>query len=136
MKLMAASMRSEGGSRSTARSIYRQMLAESDDEMVKLTAERRLKEQDWLDERDAINGVLTGFKERTGRCANSFGEVASLLFQIKLPEGREFRVDAAKRLVDPTDAPYILDKENCRVKLDADANKTTDRINQWNTLSR
>mgnify|MGYP003382112731 CR=1 FL=1 len=123
MKLMAASMRSEGGSRSTARSIYRQMLAESDEEMVKLTAERRLKKQDWLDERDAINGVLTAFKERTGRCANSFGEVAALLFQIKLPEDREFRVDSSKRLVDPTDAPYVLDKENCRVKLDAERTK-------------
>lgn len=123
MKLMVASMRSEGGSRSTARSMYRQMLAESDDEMVKITAERRLKEQDWLDERDALNGVLSGFKERNGRCANNFGEVAQLLFQVKLPEGREFRVDSSKRLVDPTDAPYVLDKENCRVKLDAEQTK-------------
>lgn len=123
MKLMAASMRSEGGSRSTARSIYRQMLAESADEMVKITAERRLKEQDWLDERDAINAVLSDFKERNDRCANSFSEVAPLLFQIKLPEGGALRVDAAKRLVDPTDAPYILDKENCRVKLDAEKTK-------------
>lgn len=123
MKLMAASMKFEGGSRSIARSVYRQMLAESDEDAVRIAAERRLTDLDWLDERDAINTALTDFRERNGRCANTFGEIASTLFQIKLPEGRQFRVDPAKRLVDPTGAPYLLDKENCRVKLDAERTK-------------
>jgi tetratricopeptide (TPR) repeat protein len=123
MKLMAASMKFEGGSRSTARSVYRQMLAESAEEAVRITADRRLKELDWLDERDAIDAVLNDFRERYGRCANSFSEVASALFQVTLPEGRQFRIDARRRLVDPTDAPYVLDKENCRVKLDAENTK-------------
>ncbi len=118
MKLMAASMKTEGGSRETARSIYREMLAGSDDEMVRITAQRRLKELDSLDEREAIDRVLTEFKERNGRCANSFGEITAMLITVKLPENRQFRVDRANRLVDPTDAPYLLDKESCRVKLD------------------
>jgi len=123
MKLIAASMKTEGASRETARSIYRQMFAESDEEPVRITADRRLKELDWLDERDAINAILTAFKERNGRCSNSFGEVASILLPTVLPEGKRFRVDAGNRLVDPTDAPYMLDKENCRVKLDAERTK-------------
>ena len=118
MRLMAASMKSEGGSRTTARSIYRQMLAETSEEPVRITAEKRLKELDWFDERDAINQTLASFKERNGRCSNSFGEIAPLLMTTKLPEGREFRIDSSRRLVDPTDAPYILDKERCVVKLD------------------
>lgn len=120
LKLMAASMKTDGGSRETARSIYREMLAGSDDEMVQITAQRRLREFDSLDEREAIDRILVNFKEKNGRCANSFGEIASMLITAKLPENRQFRVDKANRLVDPTDAPYLLDRENCRVKLDAE----------------
>ena len=118
MKMMAAVMRTEGGSRATSRAIYQQMLADSEDEQVRITATRRLQQIDSLDEREAIDRVLADFKEKNGRCANSFGEIASALFQVKLPEGREFRVDNAKRLVDPSDAPYLLDKDSCRAKLD------------------
>ncbi len=123
MRLMAASMKTEGGSRATARSIYRQMLAESTEEPVRITAERRLKELDWFEERDAINKVLEDFRSRNGRCANSFGEVAGDLLRVALPEGRQFRVDAARRLVDPTEAPYLLDRDACTVKLDLENTK-------------
>lgn len=117
MRLMAASMKKDGGSRDTARSIYRQMLAEGD-ESVKPTAELRLKELDSLDERGAINGALDNFKAKNSRCADSFAEITPLLLQVKLPEGRSFTVDNNDRLVDPTGAPYLLDKESCRAKLD------------------
>lgn len=120
MRLMAAAMKTEGGSRSTAREIFRQMLDGSDDPMVRITAERRLNELDSLDERDAIDAALTTFNERNGRCANSLNEIVPLLLQVRLPEGNEFQVDKADNLVDPTDAPYVLDRENCRVKLDAE----------------
>lgn len=118
MKLMAAAMRTEGGSRSTSRAIYRQMLEDSQDEAVTITAKRRLMQLDSLDERDAIDRVLAEFKEKNGRCANSFGEIGNVLLQVKLPENHEFRIDASRRLVDPSDAPYLLDKENCKAKLD------------------
>ena len=61
MKLMAASMKADGGSRETARSIYQQMLDGSDDEQVRITAVRRLNELDSLDERDAIDKIMTDF---------------------------------------------------------------------------
>lgn len=118
MKMMAASMRTEGGSRATARQIFGQMLDGSDDPMVRLTATRRLKELDSLDEREVIDKALAEFREKNGRCANGFGEILPMLMQVRLPETREFRVDNANRLVDPTDAPYLLDKENCRSKID------------------
>ncbi len=118
MTLMAATMRSEGGSRATARAIYKQMLAESTDEAVRITAERRLMQLDSLDQREAIDQALSEYKERTGRCANNWSELASSLLRTRLPNGREFRVDLSHRVVDPTGAPYLIDKEDCRVKLD------------------
>jgi tetratricopeptide (TPR) repeat protein len=120
MKMMAASMKTKGGSHDTARAIYQEMLVNSDDEQVKITAQRRLNELDSLDERDAINKALADIKQSTGLCANSLAEVLPLLRNVALPNGRDFRIDPADRLVDPTDAPYLLDRENCRVTLDVE----------------
>lgn len=115
MRLMAATMRSDGGSRETFRSVYRELLANSTDAAVREMSQRRLGEMDALDEREAIDKVLSEFKERNNRCAASFAEIAPMLMSVKLPDGRSFRIDASNRLVDPADAPYILDKQNCRV---------------------
>ncbi len=115
MKIMAASMRNEGGSRSTARQIYRAMLDTSDDPMVRLTAERKLKGLDLLDEREEIDRSLLEFRNRTGRCASSLAEIIPALLRVKLPDGRDFRIDSSDRLVDPAGTPYLLDRANCRV---------------------
>ena len=118
MKMMAASMKTEGGSRETGRAIYSQILENSGDPMVRLTADRRLKELDSLDEREAIDRVLAEFKERSGHCVNNFTEIIPMLMTVKLPGNKEFRVNTANQLVDPTDVPYLLDKNDCRAKLD------------------
>ena len=118
MTLMAASMQTEGGSRETARAVYRQMLTDSDDPMVKLTAERRLAGLDSMDERDAIDRALAESRDKTGRCPTSFSEIIPALMTVQLPQGNEFNVDRASRLVDPTGAPYVLDQINCRSMLD------------------
>jgi len=118
MRMMAASMKTEGGSRQTARAIYREMLATSEDEQVRNTADRSLKELDSMDERDAIDKVLRETKEQNARCVNSLVEILPVLRNVRLPEGREFNLDNANRLVDPSGAPYLLDKEKCSVKLD------------------
>ena len=123
MKLMVASMKTNGGSRSTAREIYRQMLSGSDEESVRNAAEKRLKELDSFDERDAIDKALAEFRERSGRCANNLSEILPMLVPVKLPENRDFHIDKSNRLVDPTGAPYLLDKEKCRVQLDAATTK-------------
>jgi tetratricopeptide (TPR) repeat protein len=118
MKLMAGSMRTEGGSRGTAREVFTQMLDGSNDPSVKLTAERRIAELDSLDERDAIDGVLNEFRERYGRCASGFSEILPRLATVNLPGGREFRIDKARNLVDPTGVPYLLDQQNCKALID------------------
>jgi tetratricopeptide (TPR) repeat protein len=123
MQLMSARMKSEGGSRDTSREIYRQMLAEAQDERVRENAAVRLLELDSLDERDAIREALKNFKAGNNRCANSWRELLPTLQKIKLPSGKDFRIDNASNLVDPTGAPYVLDKETCDVKLDSEKTK-------------
>ena len=117
MKIMAASMTNEGGSRQTSRSMYKQMLDESQDNQTKTTAEIRLMELDFLDERDAIRAVLRSKIESTGHCPQNLGEILPMLRSVGLPDGKDFHMDASGNLVDPGGAPYILDREACDVKL-------------------
>lgn len=123
MKMMAAKMEHNGGSRDTARIIYRDMLSGSEEKAVKDVAELKLKALDSLDDREAIDKVLADFKEKTGRCAGNFGEITRMLMNVNLPENRQFSVDPANRLVDPTGAPYLLDKDMCRSRLDVENTK-------------
>lgn len=117
MKMMSAAMKTEGGSRNNARSIYKQML-ESTDENIQTTAKVRLEQIAALDEIEAINNTLAKFKETNGRCANSLSEILPQLAKIDLPDANEFRINNANQLVDPTDAPYLFDANACTVKLD------------------
>jgi len=115
MKLMTAAMRTKGGSRVTARAMYGEMVTNSDDEQVRIAARSHLQELDSLDERDAIDKVLVDFKEKNGRCAAGLVEILPILIRVELPNGRVFRVDATRRLVDPAGVPYLLDQAECRV---------------------
>lgn len=118
MSLMVASMRIEAGSRATARAIYRQMLADSEDEAVRITAERHLMELDWLDQRDAIREVLRVVQEKNGRCVERLNEIVPLLLKVQFPEGGDFQVDRSNNLVDPSGSAYLFDREKCDVTLD------------------
>ncbi|HMT07077.1 MAG TPA: hypothetical protein PKA82_03665 [Pyrinomonadaceae bacterium] len=127
MKMMAAAVKTEGSSRETARQIYGQMLAEAQDDKTKIVGERRLAQLDSEDERDAIDKALADTKERIGRCVNDLREVNNLLMSVKLPNGREFRADGSGRIVDPSNVPYILDKRECKAKLDFERSGVTGR---------
>ena len=118
MRMMAGAIRTEGGSRETARQIFQQMYDSSDDPMVRLTAERRLNQYNSADDIEAIDKSLDEFNEKNGRCAASLREILPMLARVRLPHGRDFRIDNAGNLVDPTGVPYLLDRTNCRVKLD------------------
>ena len=118
MKLMAASMKNKGGSRETARAIYRDMLQNTPDEGVKITATNRLQELDSLDLEDAVDPILADFKSRNGRCVNTVAEIAPMLVSIKLPESKDIRLDKANNIVDPTGAPYLLNKVKCTLEPD------------------
>ncbi|HEY2848213.1 MAG TPA: hypothetical protein VGI80_10375 [Pyrinomonadaceae bacterium] len=119
MRIMAAMMRSEGGSRETARRIFEQMLADnSSDQNVVTTARLRLMELDWLDQRDAINNTLTKSKNANGRCPSDLREIMPQLRSVHLPAGRDFTLNEHGQLTDPSEVPYLLDKDKCEVKLD------------------
>lgn len=118
MKLMAANMKSDGGSRSTARAVYREMYNAADDPQVKAAINQRLMTNDALDETDAITAVLKTFQQKNGRCTSNWNELLPLLKNVKLPDGLEFRLDQSNRVVDPTNAPYMLDQTTCEAKID------------------
>jgi len=121
MREMAAAMKTKGGSRDTARAMYSQMLAEAEDEQSKRNAQLRLFEIDSLDETDAVNNVLTGLKNSTGKCVSSIGVIFPQLRSVKLPQGRDFRIDRSGSLVDPTGVPYKFDPEACTISLREDS---------------
>jgi tetratricopeptide (TPR) repeat protein len=122
MKQMAAKMKTEGGSRETAREIYREMFDKSEDAQARDLAARRLLELDSLDEREVVKKALDEFKLKNNRCVNSWSEIFPLLKNARLPNGKDFAIDKSNNLIDPTGAPYLLNKENCSIELDE--NKT------------
>ena len=122
-KMMAARIKTEGSNRATAREMYQEMLEQAEDINIRNLAARRLFELDSLDERDIIQKNLADFKSKNNRCANNWVEIFPLLQQEKLPGNKNFRVDAAGNVVDPSGAAYILDKENCAVKLNTEKTK-------------
>ena len=112
-KLMAAKMRSDSGSRDTAREIYRQAMSTAGDRQTKLSAELRLHQLDALDELDVINKVLIDHRDRTGRCASRWSEILPALQSAATSARRDFRIDSAQNVVDPTGVPYRLDGAKC-----------------------
>ncbi len=121
MRQMVAAMKTQGGSRETAREIYLQMRDQAEDQQSRENAELRLLELDALDELGAINAALKAAAERTGKCPASLRQIVPSLREVKLPGGRAFRVDSNGDLADPLGFPYRLTPEDCRASL----NETT-----------
>ena len=112
MGAMKARMAAEGGSRATAREIYRQMLAQSTDDKVRDMALRRLMQLDSLDQRDGLRKVLALFQTRVGRCPANWREVDPVLRAIGAP------MNAAGAPLDPSGVPYVLQSAKCEIELD------------------
>ena len=112
MSALAVQVQVYGGSRDTARQLYRRMLEESDDEQIKLLAYRRLLQLQSLDERDAISRVLRDFRSRAARCPASWREAAPALRAARL------NTDASGAPLDPSGLAYVLDTAACEAKLD------------------
>lgn len=120
MRQMAAAMLTRGGSRTVARAMYEQMLAEAEDEQSKRNAQLRLMELDSLEEMEAVNQVLASIKESTGSCPPSLSPVFPRLRSVRLTSGA-FRVDGANNLVDPGGIPYEYDQTKCAIGLSKDS---------------
>ena len=106
---MKARMLAEGGSRDTAREIYKQMFEQAGDDSVKDMARRRLMQLDSMDERDVLRKLLTAYQTRTGRCPATWKEIEPVLRSLRVPLVSE----AAP--MDPSGAPYVL--KGCDVDL-------------------
>ena len=117
-KLMVAKMRSESGSRDTAREIYKQAVAEAVDGRSKNSAQLRLYQLDAFDELDVINKVLTDQRARTGRCVSGWPEALPALEAASSSAGVDLRVDPARNIVDPSGVPYRLNNQKCQAELD------------------
>lgn len=112
LEAMAAQVQVYGGSRDTARHLYRRMLDAAEDEQIKLLAYRRLLQIQSLDERARIGRALRDFQSRVARCPANWREVAPAL------RAAHFKTDASGAPLDPTGEPYVLDANACDVKLD------------------
>lgn len=115
MRVMAAQMSEQGGSRAVAREMYRRMYEGSTDEQVRTLAVTRLAQLESLEERERIRRVLSDFRERAGRCPADWREVAPQLRAAKLG------LDAGGAPLDPSNVRYVLDAAACDVSLGADS---------------
>ncbi len=114
LKQMAAAMLNQGGSRDTARNIYTQMLNESEDEQSRRNAQLRIWQLDAEDELQVINAVL----KETTTCPAALSMILPAVSSKTLPNGRDFRVDRERQLVDPSGVPYYFDKKSCSATID------------------
>ena len=122
-RMMAAKMKSDSGSRDTARQMYKQMVAESNDQQTKAVAELRVQQLDSWDEIDAVNAVLREQNVKAGKCPENIKSIFPYLRTVRLPEDRQFQVDRDGRLADPSGVPYVLDTGKCEIHLDYEITK-------------
>src|SRR5262249_30196242 len=102
MEAMKAKMSADGGSRSTAREIYRRMYEQSGEEQVKQMARKRLLQLDSLDQQDYLRKLLNAYQGRSGKCPDSWKELEQVFRALRIP------VDQASAPLDPTGMPYVL----------------------------
>lgn len=112
MAAMTAKIEAEGGSRNTAREIYKRMYEDSADEKVKDMAHRRLMQLDSLDHRDILHKLMTEYKTRVGQCPATWKEMQPVLHLLRIP------VDQSGAPLDPSGAPYQMRAGACQAELD------------------
>ena len=112
MEAMQARMAVEGGSRDTAREIYRRMFEQSDDPKVKEMARRRLLQLQSLDERDALRRLMNGYKAQMGKCPAAWLELAAALRALKIP------TDTNGAPFDPAGVAFVLLPDRCDLETD------------------
>lgn len=119
MEEMQARLVAEGGSRNTAREMYRGMAEQTNDVKLKDLAEKRLLQIDSFDERDAIRDALTKFRLRAGHCAANWKDALREMLAERLPNGKSLQIEVTSGApLDPADTPYKLVADGCDVDLD------------------
>jgi tetratricopeptide (TPR) repeat protein len=110
MSAMKARMADAGGSRSTAREIYKQMYEQSTEENVREMARLRLMQLDSVEEREAFRKLLLAYESRTGNCPANWKEFEPVLRALRIP------LSASGAPFDPSGTAYVL--KGCEVDLD------------------
>ena len=112
MEAMKAKILTEGGSRSTAREIYKRMYEQSREDQVREMARKHLMHLDWLDQGDGLRKLFTAYKARSGKCPDSWRELEQIFRALRIP------VDQTGAPLDPSGVPYVLQAGKCEVELD------------------
>lgn len=112
MKAMRARMASEGGSRNTAREVYRRLYEEASDSQIKNMARKRLLLLDSMDMQDALRKLMAAYRSKMGRCPGSWREMGTLLSAFRI------QVDSSGAPLDPAGTPYLLVPDKCGVNVD------------------
>jgi hypothetical protein len=112
MAALPARLEAEGGDRGLAREMFTRLYNEAGDEQIRELAVKRLAQLRSLDERDAVRRVLSIYRERAGRCPESWAAIAPVLSRIPA-----LRLGPGGAPLDPTDKPYVLAAGGCEVEL-------------------
>lgn len=112
MEAMKAKMVGDGGSRATAREIYKRMYEQAGEEQVKEMARKRLLQLDSFDQRDILRRLFADYKTRTGKCPDSWREIEPVLRALRIP------VDQSGAPLDPSRTAYVLKAGECEADLD------------------
>ena len=115
-KMMAARMKTEGGSRQIARDMYKQILEDSQDDVSRQSAELRLMQIDSLEERELLNSALAEYRGSNSKCPTSWTEIFPIV-QRKAKSGPSLRIDKSNNFVDPGGEPYVIDSRTCTAEL-------------------
>ncbi len=118
MSEMSARMTAEGGSHQMAREMYERLFEETEDQAVKELLASRILQVASFEDRDAIRKAIEAFKQKSGRCAGSWNEMAAELRTVRLPNGKPLRFDRAGAPLDPDETAYVLKQDKCEVELD------------------
>jgi tetratricopeptide (TPR) repeat protein len=117
MREMVGAMLTQGGSRETARTVYKQLFETAEDQQGKENARLRLLELDALDELDIINNFFGRQMAEKNDCPKSAVAAAQAFAKSPNSTRREFRVNEKGELVDPSGTPYQFDQQKCQFRI-------------------
>lgn len=130
MLAMEAAMKAQSNDRSTAYAMFEQMkqqALENNESLIADTADWRIRHLRSLDQRDFLNRMLDLYKQQTGTCPTSWGQILPFLQQHlheatdshNPPRLMEFSINQKSEILDSgTDPlPYVINTERCRAQL-------------------
>ena len=104
MAPLAAVTLAQGGNRAASRQMWRHVAETESDEWFRNEAARRLQQLDALDQIDALNRLLTAYRDRAAHPPNGWTDLvrAGMLRDVpRDPNGLPYRIDGQAAALDP-----------------------------------